>query len=253
MDCLHDVAPSDEGLLGFVLDGEILSADAQSHLEHCAVCQRRMKQYQKGHASLLVRFYRSQCPTGTDLSLYAVDLLPQQERLHIANHLIECPLCKAEVEEARHFMQTRPTPSFALPPLVRRILATLVPQLEPRPALRNDGQPPSWPRQYRAETVDLSLHLSSTSGGEHVLLGILTCADPEEDAEDLAGASVELYAAPWSGGTSNSQPESLPLLRTSIDDMGSVVLSPIPVGTYVMVIHLPGREMIIEDLVIGQN
>ncbi|HLZ57292.1 MAG TPA: hypothetical protein VKR06_10120 [Ktedonosporobacter sp.] len=253
MDCLHNGSPSDEGLLGFVLDGEALPADAQSHLAHCPTCQQRMQRYQKGHASLVARFYRTQCPAGTDLSLYAINLLPQEDRLRIANHLIGCPLCKAEVEEARHFMQTRPTPSFALPPLLRRIFASLVPQLEPRPALRDDSQPSSWPRQYRAETVDLSLHLSSTSDGEHVLLGILTCADPDEDAEDLAGTPVELYAAPWSGITNNSQPESQPLLRTSIDDMGSVVLSPIPTGTYVMLIHLPDREMIIENLIIQQS
>ncbi len=250
MDGLHDSSLSDDNLLGFVLDGKALSADAQEHLAQCAACAQELTLYQKAHASLQARFYRVQCPPGTDLSLYAVDLLPQEERLRIANHILACPLCKSEVEEAQRFMQTQHAPSEVLsadfPSLIRRIFATLVPQLEMRPALRSDAQQSSWPRQYKAETLDLSLHLSSTSDGKHILLGILTDADSTEDEAASAGTLAELYATPWSAITTETQP----LLRILVDDLGSMVFSPIPTGTYTLVIHLSGREMIIEDLVI---
>src|SRR5690242_7203439 len=140
MDCLQDIAPRDEQLIGFVLDGEALTEDAQDHLAHCAVCQQRMTHYQKSYTSLATRFYRSQCPAGMDHSLYAMNLLSQKERRHIASHVAYCPLCSAEIEETSSFMQSWPTAvaahSPSWPPLIRRIFATLVPQPQMQFALR---------------------------------------------------------------------------------------------------------------------
>jgi hypothetical protein len=53
MDCLHDIAPSDEDLLiGCALDGEALSEEVCRHLAQREVCQRRMTCYRKVYASL---------------------------------------------------------------------------------------------------------------------------------------------------------------------------------------------------------
>jgi hypothetical protein len=155
----------------------------------------------------------------------------------------------AEVEETRRYMQTAEfrVPSFDPSAIIRRIFATLVKQPEMQLALRGDSSESIWPRQYRAEAVNLSLHLSRTSNGEHILLGLLTSTNPDEDVEALAGVPAELFAAPWSEAAKAKSP---PLLRKEVDDMGSVVFNPVPAGEYVMVIHLPGREMIIEGLVI---
>jgi hypothetical protein len=256
MECLHDRAPSDEDLIGFTLDGEALSKEAQSHFAQCNVCQQRMTRYQKVHASLVSRFYRNQCPPGTDLSLYALGFLSQEKRLRITDHIINCPLCQTEVEETSRFMQIQPvTFSVSSEPFspIRRIFAILVSHSEMQPALRNDAQQSIWPRQYRAESLDLSLHLASTSSGEYVLLGILTCTNPAEDVDVLTGAPAELYAAPWSAVAHNEKAESLPLLRTLIDDLGNMAFKPVPAGEYTMVIHLPDREMIIEGLIIEEN
>jgi len=35
LDCLHPIAPDDEELLRFALDGEALSVEASRHLEEC--------------------------------------------------------------------------------------------------------------------------------------------------------------------------------------------------------------------------
>lgn len=47
MDCLNDIAPSDEDLIAFALDGEALSQEAQAHLDQCNICQQRLKRYQR--------------------------------------------------------------------------------------------------------------------------------------------------------------------------------------------------------------
>src|SRR5574340_329751 len=126
MNCLHEIAPSDEDLIGLALDDEPLAEEKQRHLEQCPTCQRRLARYQKANASLVARFYRSQCPTTTELSLYCVDDLPAEQRLAVANHVLDCPLCMEEVEETRRFLQTAsiefPPPAFAPHALVRRVL-----------------------------------------------------------------------------------------------------------------------------------
>src|SRR5690242_2251889 len=99
MECQHSIAPSDEELLTYALDGEALSSGAQHHLEQCETCQGRLARYQKANAFLVSRLYRSLCPSGVELSNYCSDrisALAEEERVRIASHLLECPLCAAE-------------------------------------------------------------------------------------------------------------------------------------------------------------
>ncbi|GAC1518299.1 MAG: hypothetical protein NVS3B14_20560 [Ktedonobacteraceae bacterium] len=105
MDCLHESAPTDEALIGFAFDDETLSPGAQDHLEQCATCQQRLARYQQTNACLVARLYRNQCPTGMELSLYSGGGLSPEDRQRIAGHLLDCPLCMAEVEETRRFLQ----------------------------------------------------------------------------------------------------------------------------------------------------
>ncbi|HVB26000.1 MAG TPA: hypothetical protein VNG51_28935 [Ktedonobacteraceae bacterium] len=39
-----------------------------------------------------------------------------------------------------------------------------------------------------------------------------------------------------------------PFMTTQVDDVGNILLEPVPTGTYVMILHLPGRDVVIEDL-----
>jgi hypothetical protein len=116
--------------------------------------------------------------------------------------------------------------------------------------VRGNNSEAAWPRQYKAESVDLSLHLSLTSSGEHMLLGILTSIDPAESVDALEGVPAELYIAPWPLATNGDKSTALPFLRTQVDDLGHIVFKPVPAGEYVMVSYLPNRELIIEDLAI---
>ena len=286
MDCLNSIAPTDEELISLALDEEALPEEANNHLQQCETCQQRLARYKQVNTYLLSHLYRSQCPSGQELSLYCADLLPADERMRIANHVKECPLCTTEVTETRKFLRTLdielPVSSWSPRALLRPIFATRVIRTQPQFAVRGNSFEAAWPRQYKAESVDLSLHLSLTSKGEHMLLGILTSIDPAESVDALEGVPAELNIAPWplhqrpeilsnitgreaasdqqiKGGsifpntavtTNGDKPGALPLLRTQVDDLGHIVFKPVPAGEYVMVIYLPNRELIIEDLVI---
>jgi len=257
MDCFIENAPTDEELIAFALDDEVLSQEARYHLEQCEVCQQKVARYRQTNARLVARLYRTQCPTSTELSFYSVgaEALSPQKRQQIASHVLDCPLCMAEVEETRRFMAQPiefPVPAFSPRALVRRIFATPV-KRQQLLVVRGDAQDSAWPRQYKAEAVDLSLHLSRTSSGEPMLLGILTSSDPAEDVDALEGILAELHTAPLAVASNGAMPKTLPFLQTRVDDMGNIVFKPIPAGTYTMVITLPGREMIIDGLIIEET
>src|SRR5258708_39778339 len=115
MDCKDSIAPNDEELLRLALDGEALSKETQDHIEQCKTCKRRLASYRQANTFLLSHLYRSECPTGEELSMYcaAYDFLPQEKRIGIANHILDCPLCAAEAAETRKFLRVQDIPLVA--------------------------------------------------------------------------------------------------------------------------------------------
>ncbi len=252
MDCLHSMAPDDEELLRFALDGEPLREEAREHLAQCETCQHRLAMFKQVNTALTAQLYRSQCPTAEQLSFYCANLLSPDDNMHIAAHILDCPLCGAEVADTRRFMaEVEPLPVEVFSPQVvvrniRRIAASLVRQ-QAQFVLRGAEAPSEtgWPRQYRAETIDLSLHLSRASNGDHLLLGILTSADNAESVDAFEGAKAELYPA------NNVASETQTSTRmTEVDDLGNIVFNAVPIGQYTLLLHLPEREIVIEDITI---
>ncbi len=260
MDCSHSLAPSDEELLRFALDGEALTEKASRHLEQCGTCQQRLAECKAVHTSLLSRLYRRQCPTGSKLSYYCSDLLPQDERISVATHLLDCPLCAEEVVVTRRFLAEPllpPSASFSPTATVRRIFCTLV-RPQTQRALRREVPALAWPRRYRAESIDLSLHLSRAEKGEYILMVIVTHTDSAESVDTLEGIAAELYRTPepqvpGSKSSDMSWQAETPLLRSQVDAMGNIVFRAVPVGEYVLIVHLADRELIIEELTIEQE
>ena len=252
MDCLHSSAPDDEELLRFALDEEPLRKEAREHLAQCETCQQRLRMFKQVNNALTAKFYRSQCPSAEQISFYCANLLPADDKMHIAAHILDCPLCSAEVADTRRFMaEVEPIPVTVFSPRdavrsIRRIAASLVRQ-QAQFVMRNGNTlaEPGWPRQYRAEFIDLSLHLSHASNGDYLLLGILTSIDNAESVDAFEGAKAELYSA------SNAIPETQsPIRITEVDDLGNIVFNAVPVGQYALLIHLPEREIVIEDVTI---
>ncbi len=254
MDCFNSLAPTDEELISFALDDEALPAEANNHLQQCETCQKRLTIYKQTNAYLLSHLYRSQCPSGQELSLYCADLLPADESVRIANHVLDCPLCAQEVAETRAFLRTLdvelPAPVFSPRSLFRPIFATRVFHTQPQFAVRgsSDSAESQWPRQYKADTVDLSLHLSFTSKGERILLGIITSADAKESVEIFEGVAAELYTSPGPLASNGDKSATSPLLRTQVDDLGNFVFKPVPTGQYILIIYLPDDELVIGDI-----
>lgn len=116
--------------------------------------------------------------------------------------------------------------------------------------VRGDAPRSDYPRLYRAESLDISLHLSQTKSGSYLLLGILTSRNADENIDAFEGMDVDLYLAPgplWIGGDTWV---GKPLLRNRIDDLGHIVFSGVPEGDFVMVLYLPAFEVIVEGLTI---
>src|SRR6266487_2411087 len=65
--CSNMMAPNDEELFAYVVDDETLDEESLHHLEHCPICQLRLKDYQRTHERLLSRLYRTLCPDPTQL------------------------------------------------------------------------------------------------------------------------------------------------------------------------------------------
>ncbi len=103
--CLDSLAPNDEELMRYVLDGEPLSDRAKKHLERCSSCQQRAATYGETNVFLTSKLYRSACPSSTELTNYctrvSLNLLSGDERIRIADHCNICPLCRAEVTSLR--------------------------------------------------------------------------------------------------------------------------------------------------------
>jgi len=117
--------------------------------------------------------------------------------------------------------------------------------------VRGDVPASAFPRQYKAESLDISLHLSRSNYGSPMLLGILTSTSASESTDAFDGMNADLYTAPGPLATNGDKQTEKPFLRTQIDDLGHFVFSDVPEGEYVIVLHLPGREVIIEELAIS--
>lgn len=129
------------------------------------------------------------------------------------------------------------------------ISATFVRQESPF-TMRGDGLPSDYPRQYRAESLDISLHLSRSRTGSYMLLGILTSRNASENIDAFEGMDVDLYPAPGPLWVNGDRWSGKPLLSTRIDDLGQFVFSVVPEGDFVMVLYLPAFEVIVEGLTI---
>lgn len=258
MDSLHTLAPSNEELLSLAYDEGALPEEKREHLEQCEVCQQRLATYRRTNSRLLAKLYRSACPGAVELNYYCLGVLPQEERVSIASHLLDCPACAGDVAEIRRVQaafEPFPPAAFSLRTAARRLFATLVVQ-QAQPVTRDMAPSTGWPRQYRAGTIDLSLHLSRAANGETMLLGIITSIDPAEPVDAFEDTRVELYRAPGLVADEKEEGQgyeeaAVPLLTTEVDDVGNIMLEDIPAGDYVMLIHLSDREVIVEGLTIG--
>ncbi len=259
MDCLHSMAPNDEELLSYALDDESLLPEVRAHLGECVNCQQRLVDYKDLNTLLISRLYRSECPSAMDLNFFCEQLLPSNKMRRIDRHLRQCPLCATEVTDIQQMLVTfglslGPVPLCTTPPMHQRIVASLILMHSPV-VTRNEAPARLWPRHYRADSINISLHLSHGSKGEIILLGLLTRDAPDASVDAFEGALAELYEAvhPVKGQDepmANNKSMEQPILSTLVDDLGNLVFKDVPAGAYLMIVHLPDVELVIEGLTI---
>lgn len=249
INCPDILAPTDEDLMGLVYDEGVLSTQEQAHFDQCLLCQQRFASYSSLSNALLAKLHRGLCPSAVRLNYYCLGVLPAEEHVSIASHLLDCPCCADEVAEIRRVQAAfEPFPPVApsLGKVVRRLFAQLVVS-QAQPVTRSETQATGWPRQYQAGALDLSLHISRQSDGEAMLIGILTSSDPTIAVDAFEGVEAKLYTAlnlpSWETVKSMQ-----PVLTTQIDDIGNLLLEPVPAGNYLMLILLPDQEIVIEGL-----
>lgn len=246
--CPDTLAPSNEALLSLVYDEGMLSAQEQAHFDTCPICQQRLDTYADMTHALTSRLHRRLCPSAVRLNYYCLNMVPAEEHTRIASHLLDCPRCADEVAEIRRFQaafEPFPEAISSLSETIRRIFATLVVQ-RAQPVTRASVPSEEWPRQYQAEALSLSLHLSRQADGGLMLLGILTSSDPAQTVDAFDGVTVDLY----SGATFAETVKQEPVLTARVDDIGNLLLTPIPAGSYTLILRLPGQEVVIENLAI---
>lgn len=245
-DCINSMAPSAEELLRLALDDEPLLEGKREHLDSCALCQRRLIVYKQANRQILSTLYRSKCPTTMQLNLYCANMLSGDEGIGITYHIAECPLCVHEIVIIRQVLADfEPFPLSTQMTVSQRIIAAFVPW-KPQMVTRGATGDTPWPRQYRADEINISLHLSRGSAGEIILLGLFTSDNPDNALEEQEGVSVDLYRAVGEWGSD-------PVMVARIDDLGNVVFKAVPVGEYIMVVHLPENEVVIEGLSIESS
>jgi hypothetical protein len=263
MDCLHSLAPNDEELLSYALDDEPLLPEVRTHLVYCVICQQRLTDYKELNTLLISRLYRSECPDAMKLNFFCEQLLPINDRWRIASHIRQCPLCAVEVADIQRMLvacgASPNVSSFldAIPTTRRRVIASLT-LMQPHMVTRNELLARPWPRQYRADSISISLHLSDGSKGEIMLLGLFTRDDPDASVDAFEGVLAELYDAcnpvkRYDEQVGNDQCVEQPLMSTIVDDLGNLVFKNVLPGTYLMIVHLPDAELVIEGLTIERE
>lgn len=256
--CSHTSAPGDEELVRFAVEEDSLPLEKREHLDQCPVCQQRLAEYTRLNDALVERFYRGFCPDGMKLSLYCEDLLSAEERTGIANHVLECQFCAAEVAYTRRFMQDAPEIieyDFSPQNAFRRVFGVLTRQqahlvtrrIDENGVPENAPAEDAWPRQYHADGIDLSLHLSRTTNGERILLGILSSADKLVSIDAFEGTAVELHPGDFLSNI--GQPTFHEFIQQmQVDELGHFTFHAVPNGDYILLIHLPDNVVVIEQI-----
>ncbi len=271
----HVLAISEESLMSVAYDEDTLSESERDHLKQCALCQQQLTLYRRTNALLRAKFYRFQCPSGVELNYYCRGMLSDESRKRIDSHILDCLSCADEVQEIRQSQANfeafpASTPTSSAQQAIRRLIATYVvnqpAQLfwrEDTPhvlredavlVLRDEAPRQGWPRQYQAESIDLSLHLSHTSTGEIMLIGIITSSNAMAKVSDFQGSKVHLYYSPGPLEENSQSVETADsLLSTEVDGGGNFTLEPLPMGSFVMLIRLPNQEILIGEFTVNQE
>lgn len=255
----HDsnlVAPDDDELFAYALGDEMLDEEKLQHLQLCSICQKRFRNYQHLDKKYLSYFYRALCPDSTRLILYCKDALPANEKSEVDEHLGQCFLCADEVRDIRYELARFtlfPEPgSHPFQRFVSSTLRLLIAQpvfQRSEMVLRQASSETSWPWRYQAQGFTLSFQLWHTEKDQLKLIGFFeNCT--EEQLTMLGGVAVDLYRVLSSQDAPRDQlaGQEESVASTTVDDLGNFAFASLLPGNYLLVVHLPDAELVVDGL-----
>ena len=241
----HPGAVSPEDLIAY-LDGEA-SPDVAAHVQDCPECSAAAADYARDLRRLQGKLFRFECPPSHRLGEYELSVVSPQERTAIAAHVVECPLCTAELRTLRDFLAGDLVAGLADPapgPVerLRRVVATV---LAPRPAGAYAGlrgaAADMGTRTYQAG--DISISVSTTPAGYRGRLSLSGLIWRDDADGEVAGSAVALIGV--EDDTQSGQ-------TTEIDELGNFTFDEVEPGAYRLEVTLGDRIVVIDDLPLGR-
>jgi hypothetical protein len=233
---MHDASGpiSPDDLIAY-LDGD-LTPDRAKRIADDPHWSAQAREYAETQAALQGRLYRFSCPAPQTLGEYELGMLTAADRTRIAQHVIACPHCTAELGTFRTFMATEvDAPPIGAVERVRRFVATLVPQ--PRGAvagLRGAGDETT--RAYHANGVTITVDIGPVRRGRTSLIGLIVRDDggavPAGNIATLVGVSGAVVTA-------------------EIDDLGNFAFDEVRTGTWQVEVGIGDDIIAIEEIRIG--
>jgi anti-sigma factor RsiW len=266
MECSEPGAISDEELMSCVV-GDKVRSEVTQHLALCQSCSSQVAAFQRFDLQLTTKLYRWDCPPTQELGDYQLGLLASVQSRVVQSHLLSCLRCTAELASLTNFLANDPMLAAPIPVIssganhrqsvqavlrsldqwreqtvegARRIVATLLPA-QPRLAFQRDlaSQLSSWPRNYAAEDVSISVQLERSPNRGDALQIIGFVKRSGRTLEALEGTPVHLLSE---NGSAFSQ---------SIDELGNFVFPSVAPASYSLEVLFPESVVLIEDLPIG--
>ena len=221
--CVDPRAISPDGLMAWAR-GEAPPGVGE-HIERCPACREQATKYAGIDHSLRTGLLRRTCPSSLTIGEYALGALPPSEMLSVAEHLVECPHCRAESRSFSTFLSEpdEPMPESGILGAVRRLLAR--PLAAPEPALVGmRGTEDEGTVTYAANGLRLTVSVQPAGPGKPggVLVGLV-----QQDSESFTDASARLYAA-----------DRL-LQREAVDDLGNFLFRDVAPGSYRIEVSVP--------------
>jgi len=102
MKCITSPALDDSQIVSYI-EGEA-DESVGAHIKKCPYCSERAAQWTLLQNSLRKQLYRVTCPTPLELGDYHLGFLPDPQKLVVAQHVRECPLCRREMAELEDFL-----------------------------------------------------------------------------------------------------------------------------------------------------
>ena len=228
MKCITSPALDDTQIISYV-EGEADDVTV-AHIKECPYCAERANQWTLFQNQLRARLFRSNCPSSMELGDYHLDLLPDPQKLVVAQHVRECPHCRREMAELEEFL-VEPDVEPGLLGTAKVLFAKLVsggaePGAAPAiGALRGESK---GPLIFEADGVVISLDVQPGPKEQASILGQLAA----DDQDDWTGAKVELF-----------QTDS-PQLTGSMDDLGAFRFEIVHTGSIQFTITSPSGVVI---------